>query len=850
MTTSQLLAGSDPATPAERPFDGRLVPAAVCCWSATILAIRGGPIAGVTAALVSAALAGGVWWWGRKRAPKPTFALIGALLLGSCFAGSAAVAEYRVSTHPLRSIPSRAVLDAVVTATGEAKPLRAKSFSGQRTWLLTADLEEFRRRGTRTRAGGAVTILATGSEWEKIIPGQQLEFPTRVKPPHYHDLTVATLFPTGSPQLIRGPPWWQQAAQTVRRNLATAAAHSLSPDAAAVLPSLVLGDTSGFSEELHEQFKASGLEHLCVVSGANLAILLAAVLFATRLVGCGPKVTAGCGGITVVVFVILARPDPSVLRAAAMGVITVVAIFTGRQRQALPALCAGVIGLLAIVPELALRPAFALSVLATGALVVVAPHWVEALTARGWPHLGAELVGVSTAAFVVTAPVIVALSGQLNPVGIIANIAAEPVVAPLTVIGFVGAAAASVWSPVAEMILRCAAPPMWWLLQVAQHAARWPEGVIRIPGGALNGLWAALFLAAAVYGMRFAVVRRVCAAAALGVAAVLMPMRCFHPGWPPPGWVVAACDIGQGDGFAVAAGSHSAVVIDTGPDPKAMRRCLDRLGIRAIPLLVLTHPHADHIGGVSGASAGRTIGAIATGPGELNPPPHATSHSRPADFLPTPRTKTDVPGNIRAIDTDTSRFPASTTESVKRKRSEEPDDPEGITEVKSLADKARIPIRELSAGDRLTVGPVFLEVLAPRRAARPATASKTTRNPNNRSLIIMMTTPAGRILFPGDAEGPEQLPLLAHPDQLRADILKVPHHGSHTTRPQFLAAVHPRLALIGVGRHNDFGHPHQQTLHTLTSLGATIARTDRDGDITVTAHHGTLQLHTHPPPDP
>ena len=80
------------------------------------------------------------------------------------------------------------------------------------------------------------------------------------------------------------------------------------------------------------------------------------------------------------------------------------------------------------------------------------------------------------------------------------------------------------------------------------------------------------------------------------------------PGWPPDGWVFAACDVGQGDALALRAGPRSAVVVDAGPDPRAVDACLRRLGVERVPLLVLTHFHADHVDGVAGccAAAGST----------------------------------------------------------------------------------------------------------------------------------------------------------------------------------------------------------------------------------------------------
>ncbi len=98
--------------------------------------------------------------------------------------------------------------------------------------------------------------------------------------------------------------------------------------------------------------------------------------------------------------------------------------------------------------------------------------------------------------------------------------------------------------------------------------------------------------------------------ACVGVLVVGMLVRLPSPGWPPEGWVLAMCDVGQGDGLVLRAGPHAAVVVDAGPDPAAMDTCLDRLRVETVPLLVLTHFHADHVDGVAGVISGREVGAV------------------------------------------------------------------------------------------------------------------------------------------------------------------------------------------------------------------------------------------------
>ncbi|SNY82809.1 competence protein ComEC, partial [Nocardia amikacinitolerans] len=631
--TSSLGSRAPESAERSRIVDARLLPAALCCWGVTIVVLVSGWLVGIAVALGSAVAAAGLAAMSRQgrftrakvhRAVAST--VLAAVLLGAGFALAAAWRDYRVATHPMREAYGLS-MRIVVTPTDDPKPLPSNGFGGERRWVVRAALREYHRADARVHSGGRVVVFASGREWGELLPGQPIEFRAQPQPPKNRDLTVAALHALGPPKPVAAPPWWQRAAASVRNDFADTAAAVLPEDAAGLIPALVLGDTSGLPEPVREDFKTAGLQHLCVVSGANFTILLTVVLFVVRTLTLGPRAAATAATAALVMFVVVARPDPSVLRAAAMGAITLLALVTGRRKQALPALCAAVIGLLLVWPELAVNAGFALSVLATAGLILLAPSWADWLRARGWWRLPAEVVAVSAAAFTVTVPIMVALTGRISVVAILANVLVAPVIAPLTVVGALGAACASVWPPVAELVLRCAGPPLWWLLTVAERTAALPGATITVPGGSIGGLTAAAFVLVAVSALRIALVRRITVVIVLSSTAVLLPVRLWNPGWPPSDWVLAACDIGQGDGLALSVGRGTAIVIDVGPDPRTMRTCLDRLRIHHIALLALTHPHADHIGGLTGAIHGRTVTAIAIAPGELD---HAATPTHPA----------------------------------------------------------------------------------------------------------------------------------------------------------------------------------------------------------------------------
>ncbi|MBM4639219.1 DUF4131 domain-containing protein [Rhodococcus hoagii] len=769
----------------DHPFDLRLVPSVAACWGATLVGLLAGwrpaAVSAIVSAAVGAVLALLVW---RRRRAGPSVVLgigvgvVAAALLGAGFAAAVAVRAHAVETHPLAALTAgggSATL--VVELDDDPKTLRGKSFGGEHQLMLRASLQEVRTGRTVLRAGGSILVFAEGEQWAGLLPGQRVTLRGRLAEPERRDLTVAVVRATGSPQHVAEPPAIQRWAGVVRDRLASAAGSALPTDQAGLLPGLVVGDTSGLAQETKDEFTAAGLTHLTAVSGANVSIVLGAVLLVVRGVGLGPRTGALLAGIALVAFVVIARPSPSVLRAAAMGCVALLALVTGRRKQAIPALAASVVVLLALSPSLAVDFGFALSVFATAGLVVVSPALVARLRARGWPRWLAEMCAVALAAFVVTAPLVAAMSGTVSIVSIVANVLVAPAVAPITVVGAATAVLAVVWLPAAALLVRVAGPPLWWLLEVADRAAAVPGGNLAVRNGLGGAVIVAVGIAVAVLAARHPWSRRMLLAVAVGVAAVWVPTRFHQPGWPASGWALVACDVGQGDGLVLSAGGRRAVVVDAGPEPGPMDRCLRRLGIDEIPLLVVTHLHADHYGGLDAVLHGRSVGAVAIGPASL---------------------------------------------------------PEGgFRFVSAAASRADVPLVRLAAGRQLTVGAVRITVLGP-LLPEPRTPAAAEDGANDASLVLMAETAAGRLLLTGDVEEDGQRALLRSKIPLRADVLKVPHHGSRTTSPEFLDAVRPRVALVSVGADNTFGHPNPGILQRLAALGAVTVRTDRDGDVAVT----------------
>ena len=703
-----------------------------------------------------------------------------------------------------------------------AEAVRVTAPNGKVTAVRTPALVVVQQRGggsatTPHEPGPVHRDAARGglwSAWRGLLPSTRIRVVARAAPPlSPADQVAAVLRVTADapPVKVGVPTALGRLAGSLRAGLREAT-DGLRPDARALLPGLVVGDTSRVPPDLDDAFRATDLTHLLAVSGSNLTIVLALLIgpphLATRAErrGLAPRLglslrgTAVVGGALALAFVVVCRPDPSVLRAAACGLITLLAIGTGRRRSLLPALAAAVLLLVLYDPWLARSYGFLLSVLATGALLLLAPRWSTALQRRRVPPRIAEVIAAAAAAQAVCAPVVAVLAARVGLVAVPCNLLAELAVGPATVLGFAALAAAPVALPVARAVAWCAGWPAGWIAGVARAGAALPGAEFEWPGGWAGGLMLAVVLVVLVpVGRRLLRRPWLCALCALAVLLAVCrpaPFTRVITGWPPPGWRAVVCDVGQGDGLVLAAGDGTALVVDTGPEPRAIDRCLTDLGVRRIPLLVLTHFHADHVDGLPGALRGRSVGAIET------------------------TTLEDPPGQAQF--------------------------------VRTTAAAAGVPIVRAAAGERRHLGPLSWEVLWPpvppglpgpsspgapdSQAAGPEgrNASAALDGPNDASVTLLVHTRGLTILLLGDLEPPAQRALwAAHPELGAIDVLKVAHHGSAYQDPLLMRRLAPRLALISCGSGNPYGHPAAGTLAALRAQGVRVLRTDTDGALAI-----------------
>lgn len=572
----------------------------------------------------------------------------------------------------------------------------------------------------------------------------------------------------------------------LRRSARTTTAR-LPPDEAALSRGMTTGDTTGLSEAGEEGMRGAGLSHLVAVSGANIALVLGAVLMPLLLLGVRRRPRLLAAALVGAGYASLVGDQPSVLRAGTMAVPVLAARWAGVRASPISALAATIAVWSTLSPADAASIGFVLSALATGAILVLAPPAARAISSMCRGRMGeraALVIAVPLVAQLACTPVLILLSPEVSVWTVAANIAVAPLIGPATVVGLVAVAIGPLAPGVSEALWIVPAGAAHLVLIVARSASHLPGAHIRVPdggSGALLALGVVVLLIAATAARRHRAVRW--ATAVVAVAVLAPPLaRCspWHPG-AGDGWTIAACAIGQGDATVLRGsptGPDPAVVlVDTGPDPAALTDCLDRLGITQIDLLVLTHPHADHVDGIAALTGSRI-----------------------------PRAQWICPSE------DAARTVAS-------------------------GPAARPVVR----GESAPLSGLELEVLWPvsaegvRRVAARETSEEDQGGANDCSVVIAATWDDGaRLVALGDLEPIAQGELAAL-DPGPAEVVKVAHHGSRRQDPELYARLSPELALLEVGEGNTFGHPAPATLTMLDLLGAVTLRTDRDGTLVLTS---------------
>ncbi|MHA7284733.1 ComEC/Rec2 family competence protein [Arthrobacter sp. MDT3-44] len=812
-------------------------------WAAAAIAIRGGATGaaagGLLAAAVGLVLACLVFLVPSGSSRKRTLVAAQALAAAATMtlvllaaAGSLARADAGpVDDAVAGGIPFTAVL----RISGEPSLLGPGTFGGGNRYLLDADVIGGMLRGDPFASTTPVVVFGS-EQWAGLGTGDTVRVLGIAKPPDRIGEAAAVFFPSSRPAVTKAAGWLGYTAdlRTRFRDLAVRD----SPDG--LLPGMVLGDRAGLEPALKKAMTVTGLTHLTAVSGANCSYVVAFAFLGLRAVRL-PRLPAAAGAVMALVgFVMLVRPEPSVLRAAVMGTIGVAAVLSGRGRASLTLLMLSIIILLAVDPWLSVSFAFLLSVAATLGLVTAGPRAVDTLELV-MPRVAAQLLAIPLTAQLFCTPILVLIQPVLPVYSLPANVLASPVVPAITLVGMLAVLALVAAPVLAQPLIAAAQWGTRWIAGVADTLAAAPAASVPwIPGApgaavaalaslsflvlmvqreAITGWWGRRIAAPlppvpdggtgtdpdpgpgagpppsgrAPRGARTSGVRKDGRRRHRGAALVLLVVLCavggafmIHRamGGPMGSWVMAMCDVGQGDGIVVRTTAGHALVVDAGPDPDAMDRCLDRLEVDVIDALVITHLHDDHYGGVEGAMRGRTLTALYYSTSEENPP----------------------------------------------------------REVTEAAAAAGLEAERLTSSTTLDLPQIQVDVLWP-------TGDTVTSEENNASAVLDVVVPTPHrsvmLLLTGDLEEDAAAALLATEPALAdggVDILKIAHHGARNGGTAVLEAIAPSLALISVGKDNDYGHPHAVIIDALARLGIATARTDELGSFTVEVVGDTVEV--------
>ena len=708
-----------------------------------------------------------------------------------------------IRIEPLVFGPLSRITDqnAVIQIEGELAndPRRSKSVSGLD--LSTRDFgyfnlaaQFFTYRDKSYRVDVPIQVFVSGQNLtavENLAPGTKLAFSGKLTQAQLVQRVAGKVSVVGDVQVVATPANYQYFATKFRKGLHQALTFA-SPEVAGLVPGLALGDDSKITSQLENEMKVSGLAHLTAVSGSNVTLLIALVLAFGRKLNFRNLTNYYLALGALAFFVVVVRPQPSVLRASAMGVIMVLALLSKSPKSPLPALTATVILLIIFDPWLSLSYGFSLSVFATGGLLLFAKSLLQSfdrLIPRQIPEWVLIGLVVTISAQIAVFPILIALGSPISVGSLPANLISVPLAGPTMVFGLLAAIVAPVYLPLAKLIAWVATIPAWLIAKTAHVVAGQEWLVIGWPQGIAGVFFAVALISYGIWlkinWLKFSNVQKQLSSLVLMVLLFLIwqPPGKALTNWVPADWQLVSCDVGQGDATVIKVSRSEAVVVDVGGDPELIDQCLRELKVKRIPLLLLTHFHADHVVGLPGVFSGRQVGQIRISP--LADPP-------------------------------------LTTEFVNQVLQEQK------TDAKILAYPEYLKIADLEI-----------------HAVWPKTKiGELNSTPNNASVSLLIKVGQLTVLLPGDVEPIAQQGILNLAGQLKVDVLKIPHHGSKFQLPKFAQATSPQLAIVSAGEGNSYGHPAPETIFLYELVGAKVLRTDEHGSIAVIKRKDKLLVST------
>lgn len=611
---------------------------------------------------------------------------------------------------------------------------------------------------------------------------------------------IATGRAGGVTVLRRGRWSVRGAIGTARARAVDAIVRALPAPHGGLMLSLLLGIDAYLPAEVYQQFSRAGLLHLMVVSGAQVAIVAGALAAAVRVTRLPVWPSATVLGAGVAAFAAMVGWAPSVGRALIMTAIAVAGTLVGRDRDRAATLATAALVLLAIHPPVLFDIGFQLSFAATWGLLFLAPA-LQQRCARLGPRLSAAL-GVTLGAQAAVVPLLMVHFQTIPLAGLVANLLALPIVAVLVPAGFALIPVLIAAPALGGALLTVLRPGLLALLWIGARFGDLSWATLPTPpvGATMAvALYAILGIALAIAAgsWRPSGGQRAGAASAAILAITIWYATASAA---PSVLTVTVLDVGQGEAILIQSPSGRSALVDGGGELYAERSgwdvgrmrvvpALRRAGVRRLDVVLLSHPHEDHVGGLPAVVENFPVGLVLD-PGVPHP----------------------APSYVRFL---------------------------------RLIEARKIPYRQAREGLQVDLGAgARLAILHPTGTADSPLALD--GDPvHARGVVARLTYGRTAMLLTGDVEAPVERLLMERGAPLTSQVLKVGHHGSKTsTSPEFVARVQPKVAVISLGADNAFGHPHPMTLGVLAAAGAAVYRTDRDGAVRITSDGTTLRVST------
>ncbi|MEG6614854.1 DNA internalization-related competence protein ComEC/Rec2 [Peptococcaceae bacterium 1198_IL3148] len=585
-------------------------------------------------------------------------------------------------------------------------------------------------------------------------------------------------------------------ALVAKEHLLKVLAKTLPAEQAALVQGILFGNQGMIDEDICADFQTTSLYHILSVSGFHIALVLGAIVFLLHILKVPLKLQAPLSTMAVIFYAAITGFVPTVVRAVVMGLMVVWARHFGRERDWPTAMALAVVIILFDAPRAMWEAGFQLSFVVTWGILYLTPT-VEKMLSR-WPRMLVVAVSVPVVAEITAIPLVAYHFNMMSLVGVVTNILTAPIITGVMLFSSISVLVGLLFAPLAAIINVTTGVLLDLLLWLVHGMAGLPHAALYLPSPPWWGVVLFYLLLACLpyFSLSKINIPQYLLGAGVIVSLVVIVLLARIDNHY---LTVHFIDVGQGDAALIQTPGNKNMLIDTGgwtgefvdgsgAGDMVVLPYLKRLGINNLDVLMLSHPHEDHCGGARTIIDNMPVGLVLT-------TPLANSADRQGEVVE-----------------------------------------EAYSHLLEYMHQSGLAVLSAKAGQGLQLdNNLTVTILSPAAAQQ---------NLNNGSLVVKISYQQASFLFTGDIEGDQQQILVNTNNNLKADVLKVPHHGSGNFAPEFLAAVNPKIAVISVGEKNRFGHPAPAVLEVLTDMGTKIYRTDVHGAVIINTDGQSIWVDT------